>query len=234
MPHKAKKIGDELSASNVKNFLKRNPDFLTENPELFTVLTPPDRSTDDEVVDFQNLMIEKIKSNFEDLKNNQGQLIDTSRNNLTTQAQVHEAVLALLDVERAAEISHIVTQNWVDTLHIDVIRICFEEDQKTSLLPLKDMSPLPAGSVKKYMGKDDIIQLRGDVEVSEEIFGPAKALIKAEALIRIPPTDQNPLGLLAFGSRDADMFYPGQGTELLRFLAQSFHKCLVQCLKKAP
>lgn len=234
MSHKAKQIGEEKGALDVKEFLIRNPDFLTENPELFTVLTPPDRSTDDEVVDFQTLMIEKIKRNFEDLKVDQGQLIDTSRNNLTTQAQVHEAVLALLDVDDVSEIGHMVTQNWVDTLHIDVIRICFEDSQHTPTLPLKDMSLLPVGSVKKYMGKDDIIQLRGDVEVSEEIFGPAKALIKAEALIRIPPTDQNPVGLLAFGSRDADMFYPGQGTELLRFLAKSFHKCLVQCLKRAP
>ncbi|MBT6330214.1 MAG: DUF484 family protein, partial [Kordiimonadaceae bacterium] len=37
--------------------------------------------------------------------------------------------------------------------------------------------------------------------------------------------------ILAFGSRDADMFYPGQGTELLRFLGKSFHKCLILWLK---
>ena len=86
--------------------------------------------------------------------------------------------------------------------------------------------------VKCLCGKDDIIQLRGDVDVSEEIFGPAKSLVKAEALVRIPATDHNPPGILSFGSRDADMFYPGQGTELLRFLGKSFHKCLIQWQKQ--
>ncbi len=223
---------DDIDPSVIRNYLKRNPDFLIENPDLFSVLTPPNRSTDDEVVDFQALMIEKIKSNLEDLRYSQGHLIDTSRNNLTTQVQVHEAVLCLLDNHNASELGHIVTQDWADNLHIDVIRICFEEGHEVGIPDLKEISKLPSGCVDEYLGKDDIIQLRGDVEVSEDIFGPAKSLIKAEALIKLPATEHNPPGILAFGSRDADMFYPGQGTELLRFLGKTFHKCLIQWLKR--
>ncbi len=223
---------EDIDPAVSRNYLKRNPDFRIENPDLFSVLTPPDRSTDDEVVDFQALMIEKIKSKLEDLKYSQGHLIDTSRNNLTTQVQVHEAVLSLLDIHDASELGHIVTQDWADNLHIDVIRICFEAGHKIDIPPLQETSEIKKGCVETHLGKDDIIQLRGDVDVSEEIFGPAKSLVKAEALIKIPETMHNPPGILAFGSRDADMFYPGQGTELLRFLGKSFHKCLIQWLKR--
>jgi len=232
MPGKKKKIGEDLNASIIRDYLKRNPDFLIENPDLFSVLTPPNRSEGDEVVDFQNMMIEKMKSNLEDLQYNQGHLIDTSRNNLTTQVQVHEAVLCLLETESLDHIGHLVTQDWADMLHIDVIRICFEEDHPVAPPGLKEVALLPQGCVDEYLGKDDIIQLRGDVDVSEHIFGPAKSLVKAEALIKIPETKHNPPGILAFGSRDADMFYPGQGTELLRFLGKSFHKCLIQWLRQ--
>jgi uncharacterized protein YigA (DUF484 family) len=232
MSEKKKKINDTLDEKAVKSFLTQNPDFLIQNPDLFGVLTAPDRSTGDSVVDFQNLMIQKLKSNLEDLKNNQGNLIDTSRNNLTTQVQVHEAVLNLLNSDSIDHIGHIVTQDWADMLHIDVIRICFEEGHKVSIPNLKELAPLPKGTTEKYLGNDDIIQLRGDVEVSDDIFGPAKSLVKAEALIKIPATEHNPPGILAFGSRDADMFYPGQGTELLRFLGKSFHKCLILWSKK--
>lgn len=231
MSNSKTKTADPIETSEVKKFLKDNPDFLINNPDLFNILTPPDRSTDDEIVDFQNLMIEKIKENLKELQSNQGLLIDTSRNNLTTQVQVHDAVLSLLEADDIAHLSHIVTHDWTDNLHIDVIRVCFEEGHKITPPNIKENSVLAKGRVDECLHKDDIIQLRGNVEVAEDIFGPAKSLIKAEALIRIPETKYNPPGILAFGSRDADMFYPGQGTELLRFLGSAFHKCLVQWLK---
>lgn len=232
MTGKKRKISEGIAAEDVKNFLKRNPDFLINNPELFSLLTPPDRSESDEVVDFQNLMIEKLKSNLKDLQYNQGNLIDTSRNNMTTQVQVHEAVLSLLDAKDMDHLTHIVTQDWADMLHIDVIRICFEENHLIAAPEIKEIVSVAQDSVEGYLGKDDIIQLRGDVEVSEDIFGPAKSLVKAEALIKIPESKYNPPGILAFGSRDADMFCPGQGTELLRYLGKSFHKCLIKWLKQ--
>lgn len=225
-----KQISEKLDAEDVINFLRRNPDFLNQNPELYGVLTTPNRS-EDSVVDFQSLMIEKLKSSLDELKSNQGLLIDTSRNNLTTQVQVHEAIMALMDTDSLDHYSHVVTQDWPDMLHMDVIRICFEKDHKKPAPKIKEAALLPKGAVSDFLGNDDIIQLRGDVDVSEDIFGPAKSLVKAEALIRLPETDYTPPGILAFGSRDADMFYPGQGTELLRFLGASFHKCLIQWLK---
>tara|TARA_B110000495_G_C22773182_1_gene452447 strand:- start:152 stop:787 length:636 start_codon:yes stop_codon:yes gene_type:complete len=210
----------------------QNPDFLINNPDLYSILTPPDRSEGDRIVDFQNIMIEKIKKNLKDLQHNQGHLIDTSRNNLTTQAQVHEAVLCLLETEALNHIGHIVTQDWADMLHIDVIRICFEVDHPINPPALKEITLLQKGRVNEYLNQEDIILLRGEANVSEDIFGPAKPLVKTEALIKIPKTKYNPPGILAFGSRDLDMFYPGQGTELLRFLGKSYHKCMIQWLKQ--
>lgn len=233
MVDKKKKISTEIDASDIKEYLRHHPDFLINNPDLFSILTPPDRSTDDEVVDFQNIMIEKIRTSLTELQNNQGSLIDTSRSNLTTQAQVHEATLALLDAQSLEHLIHMVTEDWPDSLHIDVIRICFENGHKKSARQLDDVTWLNFGAVDQFLKKNNIIQLRGAGTVEQEIFGPARSLIKAEALIRIDESDYNPPGILAFGSRDADMFYPGQGTELLSFLGKSFHKCLVQWLKKS-
>jgi hypothetical protein len=117
-------------------------------------------------------------------------------------------------------------------LHIDVIRICFEVDHPINPPALKEITLLQKGRVNEYLNQEDIILLRGEANVSEDIFGPAKPLVKTEALIKIPKTKYNPPGILAFGSRDLDMFYPGQGTELLRFLGKSYHKCMIQWLKQ--
>ena len=230
MPNKKEHLENPLLASDVCHYLTEHPNFLIENPSLFNTLTPPDRSQSDEVLDFQNLMIEKIRTNLKELQNHQGSLINTTRNNLTTQVQIHEAVLNLFDASDLDQLCHITTLDWADSLHIDIIRICFEEGHDIKSPKMKDITLLIKGAVETYLGKDDIVQLRGNVNVAVEIFGPATSLIKAEALIKIPATEYNPVGLLAFGSRDAEMFYPGQGTELLRFLGTAFHKCLVQWL----
>ena len=232
MSGKKEQLKNIIDASVARKFLMQNPDFLINNPDLYSILTPPDRSVGDRIVDFQNIMIEKIKKNLKDLQHNQGHLIDTSRNNLTTQAQVHEAVLCLLETEALNHIGHIVTQDWADMLHIDVIRICFEVDHPINPPALKEITLLQKGRVNEYLNQEDIILLRGEANVSEDIFGPAKPLVKTEALIKIPKTKYNPPGILAFGSRDLDMFYPGQGTELLRFLGKSYHKCMIQWLKQ--
>ena len=232
MSGKKEQLKNIIDASVARKFLMQNPDFLINNPDLYSILTPPDRSKGDRIVDFQNIMIEKIKKKLKDLQHNQGHLIDTSRNNLTTQAQVHEAVLCLLETEALNHIGHIVTQDWADMLHIDVIRICFEVDHPINPPALKEITLLQKGRVNEYLNQEDIILLRGEANVSEDIFGPAKPLVKTEALIKIPKTKYNPPGILAFGSRDLDMFYPGQGTELLRFLGKSYHKCMIQWLKQ--
>jgi len=232
MSGKKEQLENIIDASVARKFLKKNPDFLINNPDLFNILTPPDRSEGNRIVDFQNVMIEKIKKNLEELQHNQGHLIDTSRNNLTTQAQVHEAVLCLLETEALNHIGHIVTQDWADMLHIDVIRICFEVEHSINPPPLREVTLLQKGRVNEYLDQEDIILLHGEANVYEDIFGPAKPLVKTEALIKIPKTKYNPPGILAFGSRDVDMFYPGQGTELLRFLGKSFHKCMIQWLKE--
>jgi len=232
MSGKKEQLKNIIDASVARKFLMQNPDFLINNPDLYSILTPPDRSEGDRIVDFQNIMIEKIKKNLKDLQHNQGHLIDTSRNNLTTQAQVHEAVLCLLETEALNHIGHIVTQDWADMLHIDVIRICFEVDHPINPPALKEITLLQKGRVNEYLNQEDIILLRGEANVSEDIFGPAKPLVKTEALIKIPKTKYNPPGILAFGSRDLDMFYPGQGTELLRFLGKSYHKCMIQWIKQ--
>ena len=173
MSGKKEQLKNIIDASVARKFLMQNPDFLINNPDLYSILTPPDRSEGDRIVDFQNIMIEKIKKNLKDLQHNQGHLIDTSRNNLTTQAQVHEAVLCLLETEALNHIGHIVTQDWADMLHIDVIRICFEVDHPINPPALKEITLLQKGRVNEYLNQEDIILLRGEANVSEDIFGPA-------------------------------------------------------------
>jgi uncharacterized protein YigA (DUF484 family) len=58
------------------------------------------------------------------------------------------------------------------------------------------------------------------------IFGPAADLVKSEALLRLHPSSHTPTGIIAIGSRTEGTFDPGQGTELLAFLARVVELCI--------
>ena len=235
MPEKQTSNNDDLTIEQIRDWLKRHPDFLVDNPDLLSILTPPFRpSSGDRVVDFQQVMLERLQKEIGELKDFHSSLIDASRNNMSTQQQVHEAALALMQAEGLEQLSHILVSDWPQMLSVDVIAVCFEKGHNQPLPPLPEARPLKKGLVEELLGHEDACLLRGDVEVQEDIFGPATELIKAEALIRIPATEFYPEGLLAFGSRDPNMFTPGQGTELLRFLEAAFGLYLQRWMKQTP
>jgi len=221
-----------ISEEDVRLYLKNNPGFLKDNGDLLHDLLPPDREqTHDNVADFQKIMLARLQEDIAELKEYQDTLIAASRNNMSTQLQVHEAVLAILDAEDINHVGHVVTQDWPDMLSVDVISLCFQKGKAANSLDVEGTRLVSKKIIDNLMGHDDACLLRGNDNASEEIFGPATNLIQAEALVRLQATDVSPAGILAFGSRNADMFAPGQGTELLRFLEAVLRRMILKCLK---
>jgi uncharacterized protein YigA (DUF484 family) len=80
--------------------------------------------------------------------------------------------------------------------------------------------------VDAVIGPGRTIALRSDIEGDPAIFGAAAGLVRSEALIRLTISRGTPPALLALGSRDAEQFHSGQGTELMSFMAQALEKCV--------
>jgi hypothetical protein len=126
-----------------------------------------------------------------------------------------------------SELVHRVTRDWPVTLGVDAAAIGFELDSEREPLAAGDISALTAGWIDRLLGDQDAMVLRGpEVTAARMLFGPAAPLINAQAMVRLQPGEGAPQGLLAFGTRDEDGFYPGQGTELLRFLGAILERCL--------
>jgi uncharacterized protein YigA (DUF484 family) len=75
-------------------------------------------------------------------------------------------------------------------------------------------------TVDRLLGVDRSHVLIPELQGRAEMFGEAAALINSAALLRLDIPGAPP-ALLAMGTRTAGQFDPGQGTELLRFLADS-------------
>ncbi len=97
-----------LRPEEVKAYLGAHPDFLAEHPEIVATLTPP-AINGGEVRDLQQYMVVKSREELARLKQEQDALIDTSRANMTVQAQVHNAALTLLEARSFEHLIHLLT-----------------------------------------------------------------------------------------------------------------------------
>jgi uncharacterized protein YigA (DUF484 family) len=64
------------------------------------------------------------------------------------------------------------------------------------------------------------------VEGDAMVFGPGAGLVSSDALLRLSISSTTPTALLALGAREPGQFHPGQGTELLTFLARVVESCI--------
>jgi len=80
---------------------------------------------------------------------------------------------------------------------------------------------LETGTVDRVLGPERDVALFTDVAGDPALFGGGADLVRSAALLRLSVSRTAPAGLLCIGTRRPGRFHPGQGTELLGFLARS-------------
>ncbi|HEY0835953.1 MAG TPA: DUF484 family protein [Azospirillum sp.] len=211
---------DALTAEDVCAYLRDHPDFLAQNADLVHHLTPPSADRGRGVVDLQAFMVEKLRGEIRALKDQQRELVTTTRANMNSQNRIHAAVLFLLDAQNFEQLIQTITTDLAVLLDLDVACLVVESNGlDIPHVHRSGVRVVEPGTVGAWMGKRDVV-LHNDIVGDPEIFGPGAGLVRSQALIRIQVSSETPEGLLAFGSREPDMFHPGQGTELVGFLAR--------------
>lgn len=213
---------------DVTTYLRAHPDFLIKHPELVEVLSPPKQKNGENVLDLQQFMVRRLQGEVQRLTSFQSQLIAASRSNLSAQGQVHEAALLLLEAANFEHLIHIVTTDLAPVLDVDAVTLCVEATEEYGPRRVKTAGVyvLESGTIDAIVGKRRDIALMRDVRGDDAIFGPAARLVKSQALVRLTASRKAPIGLLALGSREIDKFHPGQGTELLSFLARILERLI--------
>jgi uncharacterized protein YigA (DUF484 family) len=226
--------GHEPTASEVVTYLRKHPDFLVEHPELVSVLTPPVVERGDKVVDLQHFMLQRMRAEMARLKGQQRTLIATSRSNLTSQTRVHAAALAIIAARSFEQLLQVITTDLAVLLDVDVVTIGVETSGGPQpRLPMSGVRLLRTGTVDALLGADRDARLRADIVGDPALFGSAAGLVRSAALLRLAVSDDAPVGLLCIGTRRPDKFHPGQGTELLGFLARTLEVTIAAWLDLA-
>lgn len=224
--HITSPLGDDLTAEDVAAYLRDHPDFLIQRPELVAHIVPPAADRGQGVVDLQHFMVRRLQTDIARLQDQQRELVATTRANVNNQNRVHAAVLFLMDATSFEHLIQTITTDLAVLLDLDTAALVVEA--AGTEIPQVNRSGVQvwaAGGIGGLMGKRDVI-LRAGIQGLPEVYGPGASLVRSEALVRLRLGGEAPSGLLALGSREPDMFHPGQGTELLTFLARVVERCI--------
>ena len=220
----------ELTAEQVRDYLKANPDFMEKNADVLVAVSAPERNLGDGVIDFQNYMVKHLQTGNKTLESKYESLVDFCRENMSVQAQVHHAALRLIRARTLEQLLEVLTLDLVSLFDVDVVRLALESDTARAYDGYQgDQASgivfIPPYTVDTALGKKKSVLLVGNAQEEppagfEQIFADCTSLIQSCALLRLKLdlTERNVI--LAFGVRYPNRFHTGQGIELLNFLAQ--------------
>ncbi len=209
-----------LSAEDIVEYLRANPKFLQKNPEACDFLIPPKNSDDKKVADFQSFMIKRLKDDKEKVIESTQAIVENARSNMNNQQRIHKVVLRLLEAKNFEEFIHIITMDLSAMLDTDISVLVVESNgNDIPHITTNGIRVIPEGTIDKWMTGNRVL-LQSNISGIEPIYGGGATLVQSQALLRVDISMDTPPAILAFGSRDPNMFEDGQGTELIDFLAR--------------
>jgi uncharacterized protein YigA (DUF484 family) len=118
-------------------------------------------------------------------------------------------------------------------IDVDVVTIGVEsEGSRMTRLPVRGIHLLRSGTVDTLLGPNRDALLSSEIPADPVLFGAAAGLVRSQALLRLSISRSGPVGLVCIGTRKADTFHPGLGTELLTFLARALEITIAQWLER--
>jgi uncharacterized protein YigA (DUF484 family) len=217
---------DETTEATIAAYLAAYPDFVQRHPALLRTLVPPAVDRGNGVVDFQRYMVARLQTDVDQLTLDNSALIHTARANAHSQSRIHTAILALIEARSLGQLLEILTGDLMDILDVDVIAMVVESNgvdlPHVAASGIRIVEP---GAVGEWLGRSDVL-LQSGITGDPAIYGPGAGLVQSEALTRLTISSRTPAGLVAFGSRDPEMFHDGQGTELIAFLSNVIERLL--------
>ncbi|MBV8576109.1 MAG: DUF484 family protein [Acetobacteraceae bacterium] len=191
----------------VESFIRANPGWLAERPELYRVLLPPVRVHGERLADHMVAMLRAERAYAEAMTERAEKVLAAGRAAASVAERVQAAVLALI---RSSDPLDCIPSEMPGLLSLDSIALCIEGHQRGA-------RSLPPGAVARLLGGKDVVFRRSPPD-APILHGEAAELARQDALVRVAGS---PPALLALASRDDQGLEPGQGPGALAFLGRA-------------
>lgn len=197
-----------MEPTEVAAFLRANPRWLAENPDLYRVLTPPARVHGESLADHMAAMVNVERAHAAAMAERADGVLAAGRAAAGLSGRVQEAVLALL---RSGDPVDCVSGELAGILGVDAAHLCAE-----ALLP--GVRPLPLGTVERLLGGRQVL-FRDTATDARLLHAEAAGLAGHDVLVLVP--GEGAAALLALLARDDGALDPTQGSGALAFLGRA-------------
>lgn len=221
----------DMDVKDISLWLRSHPDFFRKYPEILDDMQPPVERTGKRIADFQSYMIERLKSDKQQVLETTQEIVETSRANMTNQSRIQKTVIRLLEARTLDEFLHALTIDTGNILGVDICALIVESNgQDIPHVHFTGVRVVPLGTVDNWM-EDKKCLLQDHISGIEAIYGGGAGLVQSQLLLKLHISSDTPPALMAFGSRDPELFQDGMGTEHVRFLAGVIERCLARFLQ---
>ena len=216
---------ESLDIEAVRALLRENPEIVFGDAQTMAAVREGSRA--EGVVDLGSHQRARLQRDVSRSKATNEALIAMAKANLAAQAQVHSAVLAVLEADTLNALDRKLAGRVAGALNVDIIRVFLEGHAPLHRgQAIQGCSP---GLVEALLGdRSERLGLL-DSRFSDALYAAQSAGLRSEALARIEIGDHQ--GVLCLASRDDSAFSPEQGADLLHFFARVLERRIAPHLR---
>jgi len=169
-------------------------------------------------IDFEASAVASLRKRVSEVEEINEDLIAFARGHAGAVSSIHEAVLAAIACDDAAELATVITCHWPMLLHVDEVAFAWESGGEAFQANRTGLRAVEPRLIERMADMKRAVEMR-NVERGHPLFGAACESIRSEALIRLDSFSGT--GLIILGQSEAPPVEGRHGTRLLRFLGQS-------------
>lgn len=206
---------------SIIEFLKAQPTFLADHPDLFSTLKLP--SEGENVTSLAAFQAGQLRRQLSRTQQKLRMVTQTTMANMASIQQIHDLILGIIRANSFTALNKSLKSDLEEQMDVHVTKLLVTPHDA---LP-KSISTIEADALSSLFGPNETVLLRTLTSESNcAFYGKTGSKLASDALLLLTSQTGEPLGLLALGSEDKTRFHEGMGQDLLRFFAGVLSACV--------
>ncbi len=203
----------------VAKYLRRNPEFLTDCPDILESLqlSHPSGSASSLI----ERQVAHLRHKNHELSRQLNRMVQVASENEHLMSRLHQLTLELMSLSDPALFFQQLGRSLLQDFKADILRICLFNPKRAGLASEEvrwvDRKDEGVQQFQVHLEKEHTVCGRLNDSKLEFLFGAKARWVQSTALV--PLGEKGADGMMAIGSSDPGRFYPGMGTLFLDLLA---------------